>query len=665
QRSGDRHQPTSQQSSHRSHGQNNDRHRSDRRGGNDNHRSSNNNNYSSSNNSFVITYIPGSSGLRRFFRYAMFIYSFYLCYVLSLYPFTERYAQPYFFSCLIRQTFKTLCLLDYALMIHHDYDITSSLRRGALQLWYQSQTLFPKIRAEIREEFPTSSGPSDAGGNPPPATIHTWLERFNKQKPHSFEKATAPIDAKNWISHMEKIFDVMGCEDAFKTRLAVYKFEDFKKLFFLQFFPRAEQERLKREYHSIRQTSTETSKPFEEERPTTPKPAWSILSDVPVLTNNWASALASNYSPPPEDSLLVQTGDIATTTPVCLVITYIPGSSGLRRFFRYTMFLYSCYLCYFMSLYPFTKRYAQPYFFSCFDTAEGRYTTTPSSSKIAASAEYKAWTTTDIKLKPSVSSTPEDLHIDDDMASDAQPLEEGRPATPEHAWSIPSSDLPILKNNWASSLASTYSPPPEDSLLAQTGDMAMFMNWFYKRQGITKLKPQDLEGPALNLLKSSILMHNVSKPLPLGGPLGQVTIQSDFFFNKDLEYLRYDSKEQMVPDQMWIEEECKYDIAAIAVRTHMWILSVVRIEVFSMSGYDYMKKIVLRRADLNEHIITKQDFKYLYPSDFENLYLLNLQGHLNHLPPNVKKILTTAVNLWTRHLVIRQRVEDFQLGIKS
>nr|GFC56390.1 zinc finger, CCHC-type, retrotransposon Gag domain protein [Tanacetum cinerariifolium] len=48
---------------------------------------------------------------------------------------------------------------------------------------------------------------------------------FNKQKPHSFEKATVPVDAENWISHMEKFFDVMGCEDAFKTRLAVYKFE--------------------------------------------------------------------------------------------------------------------------------------------------------------------------------------------------------------------------------------------------------------------------------------------------------------------------------------------------------------------------------------------------------------------------------------------------------
>nr|GFC95533.1 hypothetical protein [Tanacetum cinerariifolium] len=36
----------------------------------------------------------------------------------------------------------------------------------------------------------------------------------------------------------------------------------FKKLFFLQFFPRAEQERLKREYHSIRHMDTETSTKF-------------------------------------------------------------------------------------------------------------------------------------------------------------------------------------------------------------------------------------------------------------------------------------------------------------------------------------------------------------------------------------------------------------------
>ncbi|GJY93647.1 hypothetical protein Tco_0509429 [Tanacetum coccineum] len=271
---------------------------------------------------------------------------------------------------------------------------------------------------------------------------------------------------------------------------------------------------------------------------------------------------------------------------------------------------------------------------------QSQSTAAPSSSKTAASAEYTTWTTTNTRLKPCVSSIPEELHMDDDTTLDEQvqssgdedighdhiptvnlrqnwwkPLTEDILATPEPAWSIPSSDLP-----------------------------------FCKKQGITELKQQDLEGPAYEIVKvfhpnvihlqyqmeechklltdqvdESIIRYNVSKPLPLGGPPGQVTIQSDFFFNKDLEYLRYGRKsgrpalsiskmkaayypdvglEQMVPDQMWIEEECKYDIAA-------------------------------------------------------------MYGHLNHLPPEDKKILTTTVNLWTRNLVIRQRVEDFQLGIES
>nr|GEZ93225.1 zinc finger, CCHC-type, retrotransposon Gag domain protein [Tanacetum cinerariifolium] len=59
QKSGDRHQPTTQQSSHRNHGHKNDRHGSDRRGGSDNHRSSNNNysgnNYSGNNNRLATT----------------------------------------------------------------------------------------------------------------------------------------------------------------------------------------------------------------------------------------------------------------------------------------------------------------------------------------------------------------------------------------------------------------------------------------------------------------------------------------------------------------------------------------------------------------------------------------------------------------------------------
>ncbi|GKE78142.1 hypothetical protein Tco_1544262 [Tanacetum coccineum] len=116
----------------------------------------------------------------------------------------------------------------------------------------------------------------------------------------------------------------------------------------------------------------------------------------------------------------------------------------------------------------------------------------PSSSKTAPSVEYMAWTTIDTRLGLSVSSTPDDLNMDNDSVPDAQvhssddedirndhipkvnlkhdwwkPLsEEDRPATPEPAWSIPSFDLPVPMHNWASALASTYAPPPENSLLA-------------------------------------------------------------------------------------------------------------------------------------------------------------------------------------------------------
>ncbi|GKB08881.1 hypothetical protein Tco_0837193 [Tanacetum coccineum] len=200
-----------------------------------------------------------------------------------------------------------------------------------------------------------------------------------------------------------------------------------------------------------------------------------------------------------------------------------------------------------------------------------------------------------------------------------------------------------------------------------------------------------------NQVDDRLLKYNVNRPLLLGGPPGHVTIQTEFFFNRDLDYLRFGSKgdrlllsitkmkaayypdvglEQMVPDQMWIEEECMYDISATydishrwfkrqkfyidrhsaetnrraIVRTHMRILSVVSIDVFLIYRYDYMKQIVLRRANDQEYTIAENDFKDLYPSDFKDLYLLNLQGHLNHLPLKDKKILSFAVNLWIRNL---------------
>ncbi|PWA39523.1 reverse transcriptase domain-containing protein [Artemisia annua] len=87
--------------------------------------------------------------------------------------------------------------------------------------------LIPNITARIAERMqrndPGSSGGS--GGGNPPHTIATWLKEFSKEKPKSFSSASSPSEAEDWLGHIEKLFEVLGCEDEFKARLATYKFE--------------------------------------------------------------------------------------------------------------------------------------------------------------------------------------------------------------------------------------------------------------------------------------------------------------------------------------------------------------------------------------------------------------------------------------------------------
>ncbi|GKB43833.1 putative nucleotidyltransferase, ribonuclease H, partial [Tanacetum coccineum] len=133
-----------------------------------------------------------------------------------------------------------------------------------------------------------NTGGSGNDGDAQPTDIHVWLERFQKQKPQTFSSASTPVEAENWIAHIEKIFEVLGCGDQFKARLATYKLEgdahswwraykqakggdayvatlswnDFRDIFFLQYFPYSEKEKCEREYKSIRQLPEETSIDF-------------------------------------------------------------------------------------------------------------------------------------------------------------------------------------------------------------------------------------------------------------------------------------------------------------------------------------------------------------------------------------------------------------------
>ncbi|GJZ99975.1 hypothetical protein Tco_0672526 [Tanacetum coccineum] len=110
--------------------------------------------------------------------------------------------------------------------------------------------------------------------------------------------------------------------------------------------------------------------------------------------------------------------------------------------------------------------------------------------------------------------------------------EEDTPKTHELDWVIPLNDLPKTENNWADALAKTYKDPEEYKPFHKNSISLQFQ---MKECHFLLIGQIDLMNPEGN---------DISKPLPLGGPPGQVIIQTQYFFNRDLKYLLSSNKER-------------------------------------------------------------------------------------------------------------------------
>ncbi|GJW28742.1 hypothetical protein Tco_0045617 [Tanacetum coccineum] len=270
--------------------------------------------------------------------------------------------------------------------------------------------------------------------------------------------------------------------------------------------------------------------------------------------------------------------------------------------------------------------------------------------------------------------------------------ESERPATPKPEWTIPPNDLPEPENNWANTYATAYKVPEEHKLQRKTYDIRSFIKWFYRRTGKKKLCKADLEGPAFNLVKAfhknnvflqyqmdechKLLTNKVDlcnpeghqilryiyEPLPLGGPPGdkEQKIALSISKLKATRYLDF-GLEELVPS-MWVESEQEYDISAVYGITYWWF----RRKEFYINKYSEPSDREAVRSQMRIlSVISVKILLNLYPNDFEDLFLLNIQEKLNHLSKTEKTSLYTAVNMWIRNLVIRNLVGDLQLGIEN
>nr|GEY27061.1 hypothetical protein [Tanacetum cinerariifolium] len=192
---------------------------------------------------------------------------------------------------------------------------------------------------------------------------------------------------------------------------------------------------------------------------------------------------------------------------------------------------------------------------------------------------------------------------------------EERPTTPKPAWTIPSSNL------------------------LDTGDMTNFMNWYCHQVNKTKLTQADLEGQAYEVVKAFYPdVINIYKGSSPALSISKIKAASYPGFGLEL----------LVPEQIWIEDVCTYEISAKYGSSHWWC---------------NRQKFYIDRHESPSHR-KKSDHTCRFSVSSE-LKPTQDVGDLDHLPGSNKKMLSTAVKLWTQNLEIRQRVEDFQLGIES
>ncbi|GJS51125.1 hypothetical protein Tco_0624487 [Tanacetum coccineum] len=172
----------------------------------------------------------------------------------------------------------------------------------------------------------------------------------------------------------------------------------------------------------------------------------------------------------------------------------------------------------------------------------------------------------------------------------------------------------------------------------------------FNSKGKKKLCKADLEGPAFNLVKAfhknnvflQYQMDECHKLLTNKVDLSNPEGWKEFYINKHSE-----SSDRE------------------AVRSQMRILSVISVKVFKKYGYTYLREIILCRADYQEYKISEKDFRNLHPNDFEDLFLLNIQEKLNHLPKTDKTSRTPAVAVSSSLRLLNQNAYESRARASS
>ncbi|GJX91613.1 hypothetical protein Tco_0344939 [Tanacetum coccineum] len=232
----------------------------------------------------------------------------------------------------------------------------------------------------------------------------------------------------------------------------------------------------------------------------------------------------------------------------------------------------------------------------------------------------------------------------DDVVNDVdQPQDDADPKKDNSTWFKQPPRLETLDPEWNKDLnvddepeqnwfnykeKASKDPVKFDDLMGSTIDFSNFIKNRLKKDKITKAYLEgliDWTNP-----EGDRCPYDLSKPLPLQGPSGYLTIPVDFFFNNDLEYLKIGNSERkyiVSITKTKAVRKSRHDVYST-----MKILSVIRVKVNKQFGYGCLEKIVVRRADQQEYTFKEGDVLKLHLNDIEDMLLLRVKLKLFNLP---------------------------------
>ncbi|GJR37344.1 hypothetical protein Tco_1213028 [Tanacetum coccineum] len=246
-----------------------------------------------------------------------------------------------------------------------------------------------------------------------------------------------------------------------------------------------------------------------------------------------------------------------------------------------------------------------------------------------------------------------------------------RPPTPDLGWSKRQVILDQPAQPWFNQMVSASKDPLTfNDLIATPIDFSKFVLNGIKIDNLT----QDIFKLDWNNPEGDRYPFDLSKPLPLQGPLGHRTVAADYFFNNDLEYLKTSYPEVTYTTSIMKTKATRYEIKGIEDMVNKFskqnvystkaILSVKSVSVKKLHTYGHLEEIVVKRFDKRIYKFKEGDFVDLHLNDIEDMLILVVQHKLFHLDGNVIVDFIVALRMFTRSLILKRRVEDLQLGVE-